>query len=311
MDSSRIATHIFFAAILTFFAPPAGEAATLTVNCPGQTIQAAVDAAQPGDTINVTGTCNENVLVPNDRVRVFLQGGGTAVINGPDSSRPVIDIRGKAISVQGFTIRGGRDGIEVHRSANAVINSNVIENMAAGIVVYEVAFAVITNNMIQNHSQVGILLQGAVSANIGVNSASDSVASPNTIRNNGNGILLSGAAQANIIGNTIRNNSNNGITLNRGAQANIAKNTINANAGEGILAFEGAGANLGGASENTFGGLLPLLGFANITTSNNGDFGIACGVGAYIAGNLGSLNGNSGDVGFIFDTECSFTNLNP
>ena len=311
MDMSRIAAHGFFAAALIFFAPSAGEAATLTVSCPGETIQAAVDAAQPGDTINVTGTCNENVLVSNDRVRVFLQGVGTAVIHGLDSSRPVIDIRGKAISVQGFTINGGRDGIEIHRSANAVINNNVIQNMAAGIVVYEVAFAVITNNTIQNHSQVGILLQGAVSANIGVNSTSDSVSSPNTIRNNGDGILLSGAAQANIIGNTIRNNLNNGIVLNRGAQANIAKNIINANAGDGIAVLEGAGANLGGTSENTFGGILPLLGFANTTTSNNGDFGIACGVGAYIAGNLGSLTGNSGDVGFIFDGACNFTNLKP
>jgi parallel beta-helix repeat protein len=310
MDVLRIAACDVFALFLIFLAPPA-SAATVTVNCPGETIQAAVDAAGPGDTINVTGTCNENVLLPNDKVKVFLQGGGTAVIAGADSSLPVIDIRGKAILVQGFTIKGGRDGIEVHRSANAVINSNVIQNMAAGIVVYEVAFTVITNNMIQNNSQVGVLLHGSASANIGVNSATDSVASPNTIRNNGDGILLSGAAQANIIGNTIRNNSNNGITLNRGAQANIAKNTINANAGQGILAFQGAGANLGGASENSFGGLLPLLKSANSTTSNNGHFGIACGVGAYIAGNLGSLNGNSGDVGFSFDSACNFTNLEP
>ena len=311
MDASRITTCGLFAAFLILFAPAVGVAATVAVSCPGQTIQAAVDAAGPGDTINVTGTCNENVLVDNNKVKVFLQGGGTAVIDGAHSSLPVIDIRGKAISVQGFTIRGGRDGIEVHRSANAVINSNVIQNMAAGIVVYEVAFAVITNNTIHSNSQVGILLHGSASANIGVNSPTDSVASPNTIRNNGDGILLSGAAQGNIIGNTIRNNTNNGITINRGAQANIAKNTINANAGQGILAFEGAGANLGGASENTFGGLLPLLGFANSTTSNNGHFGIACGVGAYISGNLGSLSGNSGDVGFSFDQTCNFTNLNP
>ena len=287
--------------------PRVAGAATFTVNCPGQKLQAALDAAGVDDTINVTGTCNENVVVDNNKMKVYLEGGGTAIIHG-DPSLAVIDVRGKAILVQGFTITGGRVGIEVHRGSNAVLNDNIIQNMSAGIVVDEVAFAVITNNVITTNPLAGILIQGNAAANIGVNSASDPIALPNFIQANGEGVLLSGAVQANIIGNTISNNSNTGITLNRGAQANIAKNTINGNNSFGILAFQGAGANLGGA---TFGGIFPLLGVTNSTTVNNGGAGIGCGVGAYIAGNLGTLNGNGGVEAFFSGSNCDDSMLSP
>lgn len=39
------------------------EAAVTSVTCPGDSLQAAVTAAGPGDTITVTGTCTEAVVV--------------------------------------------------------------------------------------------------------------------------------------------------------------------------------------------------------------------------------------------------------
>jgi parallel beta-helix repeat protein len=156
-----------------------------------------------------------------------------------------------------------------------------------------------SNNMTAN--------QRHAAANVGVNSPTDQVESPNTIQNNGNGIVLTGMVQANVIGNTIRNNSNNGISLNRGAQANIDKNTINGNF-EGIYAIEGAGVNLGGPNEDV--GILPLFVFPNSTTVKNADFGIVLGVGAYAAGSLGTLNGNFGQVGYI-DPDYNITDLTP
>jgi hypothetical protein len=124
----RLITGGFLVAFVVLFSPMC-EAATFTVNCPGQTIQAALNAAGVDDTINVTGTCNENLLVDNNKMKVYLEGGGTAIIHGVDTSRPVVDVRGKGILIEGFTITGGRSGIE---GSNAVINNNVIQNMLFG-----------------------------------------------------------------------------------------------------------------------------------------------------------------------------------
>src|SRR5262249_31373701 len=102
--------------------------AIVSINCSADSLQSAVNSAGPGQTLSVTGTCTENLLVRNDKVRVFLDGGGTAVINGIDPSRPALDVRGKAILLQRFIITGGANGIEVQRGASAVIHNNVIQN---------------------------------------------------------------------------------------------------------------------------------------------------------------------------------------
>jgi len=133
--------------------------AQVNVNCPGDSLQAAITAAAPGTTINVSGTCNENILIQNDRVRVFIF--GPATIDGPDASKATFDVRGKAILIQNLTITGGRDGIHVHRSANAVISGNTIDSTGNnGINVSELGFAVIINNTIQNNPSRGINVSG-------------------------------------------------------------------------------------------------------------------------------------------------------
>ena len=72
------------------------------------------------------------------------------MINGSDPTRPAIDIRGKAISIQGLTITGGSSGIEVQRGASAVIDNNTIDSSGGhGVVVNQLAFAVLTNNTIR------------------------------------------------------------------------------------------------------------------------------------------------------------------
>jgi len=48
---------------------------TRTVNCPTQSLQTAIDASNPGDVINVTGTCNENVTILHEKQRITLDGG--------------------------------------------------------------------------------------------------------------------------------------------------------------------------------------------------------------------------------------------
>ena len=53
-------------------------AGPILVSCPDQSLQAAIDAAGPGQTIIASGTCSENLLVRNEKQRITVDGGGTA-----------------------------------------------------------------------------------------------------------------------------------------------------------------------------------------------------------------------------------------
>src|SRR5437870_9468222 len=78
------------------------------VNCDvlGQTITKALQTAQPGDTIRVQGTCEETVTMTTDRVT--LDGGGSAVLQGPGGGQPGDVSHGllNIVGVQGVDIRG-------------------------------------------------------------------------------------------------------------------------------------------------------------------------------------------------------------
>src|SRR5947208_6494971 len=68
------------------FVSPAVASTTITVN-PGQSIQAAVDAASPGDTIVVKpGFYNENVVITKDGIT--LKGFGATLHPGTPVATP-------------------------------------------------------------------------------------------------------------------------------------------------------------------------------------------------------------------------------
>ncbi len=260
----------------------------LSANCPGDTLQAVVDNALPGDLIVVSGTCNENVLVRNDKVRVFLDGGETATINGVNPNSPALDIRGKAISVDGFTITGGSSGIEVQRGANAVIDNNVIDSTGGhGVIVNQLAFAVLTNNTIQNNTGDGVLIKESAAAHIGFNTGTESVPIANTIQmNSGNGITVSGSSSARVVGNDINHNGGHGVLVS-GAQADISNNAINSNGGDGINVTQNSAVQLGEDRG--------LFAPAN-SGAGNGGFGISCDLGGALDGLVGTLTSGMGQT---------------
>jgi hypothetical protein len=243
----------------------------------------------------VTGNCNENVLVRNDRVRVFLDGGGTAMIHGSDSTRPAIDVRGKAVSIEGFIITGGSGGIEIQRGSNAVIDSNVIDGAGGhGVVVNQLAFAVLINNTIQNNTGDGVVVKEGSAARIGFNTGSELSPIGNTIQmNSGNGITVAGSSSARVVGNDINNNGGHGIGVMSAAQGDIANNAINSNAGDGIHVTENSTAQLG-EDPGLFAG-------AN-SGAGNGGFGISCDFGGALDGLIGTLTGSMGATNI--DSSC-------
>jgi hypothetical protein len=78
---------------------------TIQVNCNGgQTINNALQKANPGDTIQVQGTCNEAVsLISPNHDRLKIDGLGTAIIDGGGLNAITID-GAQGVIIDGFTI---------------------------------------------------------------------------------------------------------------------------------------------------------------------------------------------------------------
>ena len=99
------------------------------------TIQAAIEAAQDGDTILIApGTYRENLavaknitLVGADRDTVILDGGGSDVVTVAS---------GGALVLKSLTVTNGREGISVRRGGRiALINVRVVANKRDGVLV--------------------------------------------------------------------------------------------------------------------------------------------------------------------------------
>jgi parallel beta-helix repeat protein len=274
-------------------------AATVKLACNGKnTIGNAVKKLKPGDTLSVTGTCNENLVIPEEIARVVLDGQGKATISGPDTSTPTIVVAGRGITIKGFTITGGRDGIVIPRGGHAVIDGNTIQGTGRiGLQVNQSSFAVVVNNTIQNNPTNGISIGGTSYAIVGILTGLDKTASPNIIQNNGqNGIAVQRASSARITGNTIRNNKLNGVLISRGSQADITSSAIEGNGMNGIDVSQNSSVQLG-ADKGT-----GIFESPNTTAAGNVQAGIRCAVNSSVDGRIGTLNGKNGAKDF--DNSC-------
>jgi parallel beta-helix repeat protein len=296
METKQNIRVLLFSALGLLLTVSISESASHQLACGSQrTISEALGVLRPGDTLLVSGACNENVVIPEQVVNVTLDGQGTATINGPAISSATISVRGNGITIRNFaSITGGENGITVTRGGTAIIDSNVIQNSANnGIVVNLSSLARIINNTIQGNPQAGIVITDSSSARIGFLVTADTVASPNFIQSNGeNGITVARSSNARVIGNTISGNADHGVIVNRVSHADVSSNTIDSNGGDGVFVFRNSGVNLG---EDTGSGIFDS---PNTTNVNNTGFGIRCAINSYGDGRLGTLNGASGAVSF-------------
>jgi len=163
-----------------------GPKKPFVLKCPGGSIQAELDGVQPGETLTVSGTCNEDVVIPEETHRITLDGQGTATING------TLTIRGRGITITGFEIKGAGDGIVVI-SGQAIIDDNTISgNVGSGILITKVSQADVTDNTIENNGIDGIRL----TENSGVNLDGNSTGAPLVKKNVGFGLSCTIGAYA-------------------------------------------------------------------------------------------------------------------
>jgi parallel beta-helix repeat protein len=193
---------------------------------PLTTIQSGVDAAQPGDTIEVcAGTYSELVTIDKSDLTLISTEPKKAVIaapaseTGPHVTATIVDVAAGAqgVTIKGFTITGPAGGecglaygVKVDQGGSATVDSNDILDIgdkpvggcqfgrAIGVVSGSV---IATDNTIEGFQKTGIALSGVGPV---------SMVSGNTIVGAGpteaiaqNGITVVGGARATVSGNTI------------------------------------------------------------------------------------------------------------
>jgi len=285
--------------ILFVFHSTRARAQGIAVNCDsGATIRAALSTAKAGDTLTVSGTCNESLTIDAEISRITLDGRGTATIISPNATLNTVIIRGKEITIRGFAITGGNNGVILQRGATAVIDGNTIRGngvaagtsscqCASGILVGPLSSAAIINNTIENNGN-GISVDENSNARVGFQ-APTVLGLPNIVQNNVNaGIAILHNSSARIIGATIINNGGDGIQIERASHADLSDNSISGNGGSGINVRENSGANLDL-------GRIQTVAQPNRTDGKvNDGFGITCSLGSYVSGSAGTLAGLKG-----------------
>jgi parallel beta-helix repeat protein len=188
-------------------------AATIHADADGQSIQAAIDAAEPGDLVLVAdGEYTENVSITK---QVLLHGvfaednskGSGVVIVARDTALPVITVEGvTGVTIDGINVKGSikEAGILVLRSVRTTVTrSSAVENRI-GISLINSMSNIITNNRTEFNETYGIYLERSNENTITKNRAG---------QNRDKGIFLSYANRNEISNNSTNHNVWNGILI--------------------------------------------------------------------------------------------------
>jgi parallel beta-helix repeat protein len=221
------------------------------------TIQAAVNAANPGDTIIVRdGTYTENVDVNKDYLTIKSENGAEAtIVQAANSGDHVFEVTADYVDISGFTVTGaiGAAGIRLHGSYSDKIeycdfHQNIISNNYVGIWLFYSLNNNITDNAVNsNKSGIAALdetcsnnsitrndIHSNAGAGIDLFCSSWNKITENSVYSNGDGILIStspspySSGYNELMGNHIYSNNNYGIYL-RSKNCKLANNTIENN----------------------------------------------------------------------------------
>jgi cytochrome c peroxidase len=181
--------------------PVARDARVWTVE-PGQSIQAAVDQALPGDTIEVEpGRYKEQVLVDSDRItlRGKRQGEARAILDGENELTDAVIASGHDFTIEGFALRDyTSNGITVHGATRVAFRDLEIENTGLyGVYPVECKDVLVT----------GVKVSGIRDAAIYVGQSRDIVVRGNEVLKNVTGIEIENSVNALVEDNDAHDNT--------------------------------------------------------------------------------------------------------
>ena len=297
-------TAAFFIAVSMSAQVFAAPTVKWTVDCSrGQTINHALDhAPQRNLTLIVRGYCNENVII--DRDNLTLQGDPAtgATVNGRSATSPTIDIAANRISIDGLTVTGGQNGINIYGASNVRIANSIVRNTGLdGISIVESQAINLTNAKVQHTAGIGIV------ANRGGVSISNSEVSFNKVA----GVHIGAGSSLTVDGSTFSSNGAHGLGVFNASVAMLWDTKITSN-GTDPAAFFRQGVYIyfshaefrdGSIADNAGVGMV-VSGSAhvfNTIITGNGDGGISAPFGSNLAIDGATISGNKGN-GVVLDT---------
>ena len=131
------------------------------VDCDFTSIQAAIDAASSGDTIEVkNGVYTENIFV--DKTLILLGEDPTGTTINSVSSFPVARLLAGGCTLSGFKLDGqsiARYGVWTNSQSNQLIENNIITSCESGMFIYFGWYITATGNTIENCQEYGIRIE--------------------------------------------------------------------------------------------------------------------------------------------------------
>ena len=147
------------------------------------TIQAAVDAANPGDIIQVASRTYYEHVVVNKSLTLIGEGSSTTIIDG-NGTGIVVRINAPDVEIRGFTVQNAGDSpnssVLLGGCVRNTIRDNIIRNNAYGIALIRSNASIIVGNKIMNNSWAGIHIRDG----------SNNIIHYNTIVNNWMGVWI-------------------------------------------------------------------------------------------------------------------------
>jgi parallel beta-helix repeat protein len=190
------------------------------------TIQEAIDAANPKDTILVSaGTYHESLTIHKSLTLVGEE--STPIIYGSGTRDVAIRVTADNVDIRKFAIQNAsRIGILVDKGVKytTITSNRITNNDGTGIIFYETSCNTIVGNTVSNNRGYGIASDHSDNNTIVGNTVSN---------NEAKGISLYLSEDNTISGNTVTYNSGGGIRV-RGSYNTISGNTVLYNEGEGI-----------------------------------------------------------------------------
>jgi parallel beta-helix repeat protein len=221
---------------------------------PAESIQKAVNAAHPGDTIVVRGVHREDVIIRKDGIKLR---GEDAVIEAPTRAKAdspcskfvggpeaicvlgdfnpetdEINKRVSDVSVSGFTFRGFKDKDAFVIDVFAARNATVVGNRITGNVASGIAFGKSVNTTIANNHVIG---SPETEHSIVVEASSRTKILNNVVRNNVFGIEAVGSTNTTIAGNDSIGNVADGFGVIDSPGTKVISNVARRNDTVGIF----------------------------------------------------------------------------
>jgi len=180
-----------------------------------ETIQGAIDAANDGDIISVTGGIYYEHVSVNKAVTLLGNKGTTIDGNGTGT---IISVTRDNVVIGGFTIQNGYRGIFLSNSIGSTIRNNTLmSHTEAAIELWYSNETMISSNSVSDSDHAIYLLYSSCGNTI----------NNNLIANNSQGLPLSWHCNGNIlVGNTVASNSFGGIVLGGNSDNTIYHNNF-------------------------------------------------------------------------------------